>query len=124
MGYQPSNTGTDDKLKRPITKKEDLEVVFRESYKQPENVVIGMEVEKHGVYTDTYKPVTYFGKRGFKKIQEKLISELGWKIGRQEGKYITSLERSGTHLTLEAGEAMSELSGRVHPSIHDLAREL
>lgn len=97
---------------------------YKYGCKKPDEVAIGMEVEKHGIYQATRQPIRYFGKNGFKRIQEKMIEELGWKIRKKDGDFLLSLERCGSHLTLETPESMSELSGRTHPSIHDLAREL
>lgn len=120
MGYQPA-AGNDS---QKIFTKEDLLSFFKGNCKKPEEVAIGMEVEKHGVHTKTHKPVTYLEQNGVRKIQEKLIQELDWKIEHEEGKYIVSMNRGGTHFNLELSEAMTELSGRTHPSIHDLAREM
>lgn len=103
---------------------QDIIRYYKEGAKKPENVAIGMEVEKHGIYQTTRKPISYFGKNGLRKIQEKMIDELGWKACKIDGNFLLSLERCGSHLTLETPESMSELSGRTHPSLHDLAREL
>ncbi|PIQ77544.1 hypothetical protein COV82_03970 [Candidatus Peregrinibacteria bacterium CG11_big_fil_rev_8_21_14_0_20_46_8] len=123
MGYQPGQDD-DDPLRKPIGSKDDIYNFFSESYKKPEEVVIGMEVERHGIHRSNHEPITYLENNGLRKIQDKLVEELGWEVEKQENKFITSLHRGGTRLTLETSEAMSELSGRTHPSIHDLAREL
>jgi len=123
MGYQPGQL-ENDPLKQAIGSKEEIYAFFTESYKKPEEVVIGMEVERHGIHRKNHEPITYLENNGLRKIQDKMVEELGWEVEKQEGKFITSLHRGGTRLTLETSEAMSELSGRTHPSIHSLAREL
>lgn len=123
MGYQP-NAKTNLDFTKPVSTPRDLLEFFESGYRKPEEVRIGMEVEKCGIHKSDYTPVTYLEQRGVRKIQEKMVEELNWKIERQEGKYITSMSRGGTHMTLEGSESMVELSGRTHPSIHDLAREL
>ena len=102
----------------------DLLNYYKSGCKKPEGVAIGMEVEKHGIYQDSHKPISYLGKNGLRKIQEKMIEELGWKIFKEEEEFLLTLERCGSRFTLETAESMSELSGRTHYSIHDLAREL
>lgn len=103
---------------------QDIIQYYEAGCKKADDVAIGMEVEKHGICQKTRKPITYFGKNGLQKIQEKMIEELGWKVCKREGKFLMSLERCGSYLTLETPECESELSGRTHPSLHDLAREL
>lgn len=107
----------------PLTR-EDIISYYRSGCKKPSEVAIGMEVEKHGIYQDNHKPITYLGKKGLKAIQEKLIEELGWRIAKQEDDFLMTLERCGSRITLETPESESELSGRTHRSIHDLVREL
>ena len=97
---------------------------YRQGCKKPQDVAIGMEVEKHGIYEGTHKPIPYFGGKGLRSIQKKMIAELGWKVSRKEDEFLLALERCGSRITLETSESMCELSGRTHTSIHDLAREL
>ncbi len=116
-------------LKKNLRNVEPLQVknllaYYKEGCKKPEDVAIGMEVEKHGIFQANNKPITYFGANGLLKIQEKMIEELGWKISKQEENYLLRLKRCGSFLTLETAQSMSELSGRTHQSIHSLAREL
>lgn len=102
----------------------DILAYYKSGCKKQKDVAIGMEVEKHGIYQASMKPVPYIGEKSVRKIQEKMIDELGWKASKTEDDFMLTLERCGSRLTLETGESMSELSGRTHPSIHDLAREL
>ena len=97
---------------------------YRKGCKKPQDVAIGMEVEKHGIYEETHKPIPYFGSKGLRSIQKKMVAELGWKVSRKEDEFLLALERCGSRITLESSESMCELSGRTHTSIHDLAREL
>jgi glutamate--cysteine ligase len=105
----------------PITKK-DLKEYFLKSCKSKEQRLIGIEVEKFGVHTDTGRAITYFEENGARAIQAKLIEELGWKATEWQDKYITELERCCTRLTLE-NDGTLELSGKTHKNIHDLSRE-
>lgn len=123
MGYQP-NAQNQQFAAQNIISEDDLIEYYKKGCKKSENVRIGMEVEKHGIYMNDFQPIPYFGKNSLQDIQKKLIEELGWSIERLEEKCITSMERSGSHLTLDTIESMAELSGRTHPSIHHLAREL
>lgn len=111
-------------MNTPLLEMKDILDYYKNGCKKPKDVAIGMEVEKHGIYQSDYRPSSYFGEKGLRKIQEKMVEELGWKIAKEEGGFLLDLERCGSHLTLEAAESMSELSGRTHHSIHDLAREL
>lgn len=96
----------------------------RQGCKKPQDVAIGMEVEKHGIYEDSHKPIPYFGSKGLRSIQKKMMAELGWKASKKEDDFLLTLERCGSCITLETSESMCELSGRTYSSIHDLAREL
>ncbi|EKD93466.1 MAG: hypothetical protein ACD_28C00145G0011 [uncultured bacterium] len=123
MGYQPSME-EDSPLKQKVSNVSDLLAFFHESCKNPEDEMIGAEVELHGIHTDTYKPVTYLEKNGMRSLQNRLIEEMGWKIDKQEGKYIISMSRGGAHFSLESSEAMGEFASRVHSSLHNMSSEL
>jgi glutamate--cysteine ligase len=122
MGYQPKKD--EEEGVQLVKSPQDLLGYFKEGIKKPEDVTIGMEVEKHGISRNSHSPMTYLGNNGLRKVQERLVDEVGWEIKKQEGKIITDLARGGTHITTEYGESMAELAGRTHPSIHSLAREL
>lgn len=126
MGYQPDSQtqAAVSPVSQPIAEVKDIVAYFQAGCKKPEDVKIGMEVEKHGIHGADYHPVTYSEEKGVRKVQDKLIEELNWQVERQEDRYITAIGRGGSRFTLEYGESMTELSGRTHPSIHDLAREL
>ncbi|MBI2639011.1 hypothetical protein HYW83_05475 [Candidatus Peregrinibacteria bacterium] len=123
MGYQPNSQYQQFASKIPISENDLLEY-YKAGCKKPEEVKIGMEVEKHGIRRNNLQPVTYLDPNGFQNIQKKLIEELNWVAEREEGAYITSMSRGESRLTLEYCEDVCELSGRTHTSIHDLAREL
>lgn len=110
-----------DLIGKKFTKKVILDYYYA-SCKKPEDFLIGMEVEKIGVYRKTGETVPYFGDKGFLKILEKLNQELGWTIEDKSNDAIFAMSRNGTHLTLES-DGRIELSGKVHKNIHDLARE-
>lgn len=123
MGYQP-NSQDQPSIPKIITSENDLLEYYKIGYKKPEEVKIGMEVEKHGIRKNNLQPITYLEPNGFQSIQKKLIEELNWIVEREESAYITSMSRGESRLTLEYCEDVCELSGRTHTSIHDLAREL
>ncbi|PJC37217.1 hypothetical protein CO046_01750 [Candidatus Peregrinibacteria bacterium CG_4_9_14_0_2_um_filter_53_11] len=124
MGYQPTDETDQKSVLHLISTPEEIVASYKLGYKKPDQVRIGMEVEKFGVHRSNYGPITNLENNGMRKIQQHMIDELGWEIHRQEDRYITAMHRGGTALTLEFNESASELSGRTHPSIHDLAREL
>lgn len=83
---------------------------------------IGIEVEKIGIRADKILPPTYRGKEGYLAILGRLYEELGWKIVKQEGRFILRLDRCGAKLDLES-DGRIELAGSAHESLHDLVRE-
>ncbi|MDP2586527.1 MAG: glutamate-cysteine ligase family protein [Candidatus Komeilibacteria bacterium] len=122
MGSIPVLEGLlQDLVGKKFTKKVILDYYYT-SGKKPEDFLIGMEVEKIGVYRKTGETVPYFGDKGFLKILEKLNHELGWNIDDKSNDAIFAMSRNGTHLTLES-DGRIELSGKTHKNIHDLARE-
>ena len=123
MGYQPNSQDQPFASKIPISDN-DLLKYYKTGCKKPEEVKIGMEVEKHGIRRNNYKPAGYLEQNGIHNVLKKLADELNWQIDRKEGKYITSMSRCGSKITLDTCESIAELSGRTHPSIHDLALEL
>lgn len=123
MGYQPGSQNQQF-VQNNITSENDLLEYYKNGCKKPEEVKIGMEIEKHGIHRNNFQPITYLEQNGLQNIQKKLIEELNWMIDREENSYITSMSRGESRLTLEYCEDMCELSGRTHSSIHDLAREL
>lgn len=124
MGHQPSDNAQIASEAQIIHSDQDIFEYYVSGYKELKDVKIGMEVEKYGIHRTTLQPITYSEKNGLNNIQKKLIEELNWNIEREENSYITSMSRGSSHLSLEYCEDVSELAGRTHTSIHDLAREL
>src|SRR5262249_18698077 len=122
MGYQPSQQ-EGGPLAEPITSKRQLVEYFLGSCKKRSEMMVGMEVEMHGVHSDTYKPITYLEKRGMRSIELRLIEEGGWQVDKKEGKYLISLTRGGSAFGLESSQDMGELGSRAHLDIHSLASE-
>lgn len=123
MGYQP-NPQYQEFVPQNMLSENDLFEYYKNGCKKPEDVKIGMEIEKHGLHRNNLQPITYLEQNGFQNIQKKLIEELNWTVDREENAYITSMSRGESRLTLEYCEDVCELSGRTHSSIHNLAREL
>lgn len=100
----------------------DLKKFFHNSINLKKKKLIGIEAEKIGLNSKTGKSAKYTGKNGYLAILGKIYEELGWKITKQEGKFILQMERCGASLNLES-DGRIELAGSTHESIHDLARE-
>lgn len=101
----------------------DIKKLYSKKSDQEYNPLLGIEVEKIGLYYEKAAPPTYGGSRGYLAILGKLYEELGWEIVAQQGKKISSMKRGNAYLHLES-DGRIELAGSPHDSIHDLAREL
>ncbi len=96
-----------------------------EYYRQianPQNLYIGIEWERSGIYRDTLEPVSYEGDKGYLAVLKKLVSEVGWEITEGHRNYIFELQRGNAKVTLEA-DGRLELAGSAKDNLHDLARE-
>ena len=104
-----------------ITSIEDVVKHYREI--NPDNdLYVGLELERSGVYADSLEPVSYEGDNGYLAVFNKLSEELGWEIEEKSGDNIYSLKRGETRITIE-GDGRPELSGSPMENLHDLARE-
>jgi glutamate--cysteine ligase len=101
----------------------DIKKLYSKKDDEEYNPLLGIEVEKIGLYYEKATPPTYGGKRGYLAILGKLYEELGWEIVAQQGKKISSMKRGNAYLHLES-DGRIELAGSPHDSIHDLAREM
>lgn len=88
-----------------------------------QDLLVGIEWERSGVYEKTLHPVRYKGPNGYLAVMKKLIEEAGWEINEGHEDDISELKRGKTRVTIE-GDGSLELSGAPFMKIHDLAREL
>ena len=102
---------------------EELKNYFLSGIKKKEELEIGVEWEKLGVYRDTGQAIAYGGPRGVKAIFSALSKEYGWEpILASDGQPI-ALKRGASSITLEPGGQI-ELSGQKAFHLDQNAREL
>ena len=108
----------------PIRTFDDLLAHFRQSARPRSEFVVGSEMEKFGVYTQTAAPVHYAGDKGIARVLESLERDHGWKANREgEGGPLIALLKNGASITLEPA-AQLELSGAPLKTIHETSAEL
>jgi len=84
-----------------IHSKKDILKFYQESAVSRRELLIGIEVEQSGVYSENLSPVPYSGKNGYLAILKKLVSEMGWKVVKEEDGNIVSLKRGESYLHIE-----------------------
>ncbi|MBT3865279.1 hypothetical protein HOE67_02570 [Candidatus Peregrinibacteria bacterium] len=104
-----------------VSSVDDLVDFYRET-NNGNDLYIGIEWERSGVYRDTLKPVKYEGDQGYLAVLKKLAAEAGWEIADGHRNYIGELRRGEAKVTLEA-DGRLELAGSPKKNLHDLARE-
>lgn len=87
-----------------------------------QNLLVGIEWERSGVYADPLAPVLYDGNKGYNKVLHKLVEEVGWEVVHRDGDNLFELQRGNTRITIE-GDGRLELAGSPQAILHDLARE-
>ncbi len=117
----PVSDSTND---APIRTFDDLLAHFHQSVRPRSEFVVGAEMEKFGVYTETAAPVHYASDRGIRRVLESFERDHGWKADREtpDGPLIALL-KNGASITLEPG-AQLELSGAPLKTIHETCIEL
>ena len=117
----PVSDSTND---APIRSHDDLLSLFHASIRPKSEFVVGAEMEKFGVYTETGGVVHYAGDRGILRVLESLEQDHGW-VPEQEtpGGPLIALLKNGASITLEPG-AQLELSGAPLKTIHETCIEL
>lgn len=106
---------------RPLTR-EALRQYFFKGCKASDDLKIGVEWEKIGVYKETGKAIRYGGRRGVRAILKALVDQYGW-IPEMSGPYPIALKKDGTSITLEPGGQI-ELSGQKAAALSENAFEL
>ncbi|MGH7198538.1 MAG: glutamate--cysteine ligase [Candidatus Omnitrophota bacterium] len=102
--------------------REALRNTFVEGFKDPQNLQIGVEWEKIGVYVDTGKAIRYSGPDGVEAIFKELSARFGWRPILSDS-HIIALAKDGSSITLEPGGQI-ELSGRKAPRLKENFDEL
>ncbi len=96
---------------------------YQQLFAAADNVKIGLEWERFGVFSDSKKPVGYLGERGYEKIMEGLIKSFQWKVEDEENGHPFTLVRDKTRITTE-GDGKPEISGAPFISLFDVEKEL
>ena len=105
----------------PLTR-DSLKDYFIQGIKKPDDLQVGVEWEKIGVYRKTLKAIRYSGPRGVEAIFKALIRRNGWKP-LTHGPHIIALKKKGASITLEPGGQI-ELSGQKSRALDKNASEL
>lgn len=106
-----------------IQSKEDILKFFQLSSVPKNELLIGLEVERSGVYDKDLSPVTYFGPSGYLSILKKLVEEVGWEISSQDiNGNITALKRGGSEIHIE-DDGRLELVSKPRKGLFSLCRE-
>ena len=103
--------------------RDDLKNYFLAGCKSKNDLAVGVEWEKIGVYRDTGHAIRYSGPRGVRAIFESLVKDRGWTpVSSSKGDPI-ALKKGPMSITLEPGGQI-ELSGQKAQRIEDNAQEL
>ncbi len=106
---------------QPLTH-EAMRRYFLDGCKKPDDLKIGVEWEKIGVYKDSLKAIRYSGPRGVRAIFKALVSKYGWSPV-MSGKHPIALKKRESSITLEPGGQI-ELSGQKAAALDKNAAEL
>ena len=109
--------------KKPIRSKSDIVKLFHDAAVPKKELLIGLEVERSGVYDADLSPVEYSGACGYLAILKKLVEEVGWKIiSQDENGNITTLKRGGSEIHIE-DDGRLELVSKPRKGLFSLCRE-
>jgi glutamate--cysteine ligase len=118
-----SDADPNDTLNSSIPLKRDtLSQFFIDGCKDEHDRQIGVEWEKLGVYKDSGKAISYYGKSGVESIFSELIKEFHWQP-IYSGQFVIALTKNTSSITLEPGGQI-ELSGHKALTISENASEL
>ena len=107
--------------KEPLTR-ESLRQYFFNGCKASNDLKIGVEWEKIGVYKESGRAIRYSGPRGVRTILKALVDQYGW-TPVMSGPHPIALKKEGASITLEPGGQI-ELSGQKAEALHENAFEL
>jgi glutamate--cysteine ligase len=102
---------------------ESLKDYFIQGFKKPDNLQIGVEWEKIGVYRENGRAIPYFGPRGVEAIFKMLVKKYGWTPIFSNTHVIALAKDDDSSITLEPGGQI-ELSGKKAALLEDNAKEL
>jgi len=109
--------------KTTILSKSDILKFFYDSAVPEKELLIGMEVERSGVFSKDLTAVQYLGNSGYLAILNKLVEEVGWKIlDQDENGNITALKRGGSEIHIE-DDGRLELVSKPRKGLFSLCRE-
>ena len=105
-----------------LKSKDDILKFFNDSAVPKNELMMGIEIERSGIFSETLKPVNYTDKGGYLAILNKLVGEMGWKIITKENNNIVSLKRGETFLHIEV-DGRFELASKPRLRITSLNSE-
>jgi len=109
--------------KTTIRSKSDILKFFYDSAVPEKELLIGMEVERSGVFSKDLSVVHYNGNSGYLAILNKLVEEVGWKIAEQdENGNIIALKRGESEIHIE-DDGRFELVSKPRKGLFSLCRE-
>ena len=86
------------------------------------DIYVGIEWERSGIYKHSLQPVPYYGDAGYLQILRRLVRESGWSISEGSIRSIGEIERGNTKVSTEA-DGRVELAGSPNLDLHALAQE-
>lgn len=89
---------------------------------QEEQLLVGIELERSGIYRDSYDAVPYEGDAGYQAVFHQLNNEVGWEVTDEKDGVIFEMERGKACITIEA-DGRPELAGSPRQHLHELSRE-
>lgn len=107
---------------QPIKNKNDLVHFFDDAAVPSHELMMGIEVERSGVFDKDLSPVPYLGSKGYLAILRKLNQEMGWEIMQEENGNIVSLRRGESYLHIE-DDGRIELASKPRLRLKNLVRE-
>ena len=109
--------------KTTIRSKFDILKFFHDAAVPKKELLIGLEVERSGVFDADLIPVEYSGSCGYLAILKKLVIEVGWKIiDQDEDGNILALRRGESEIHIE-DDGRLELVGKPRKGLFSLCRE-
>ncbi len=106
-----------------IRSKLDILKYYYDSAVPRKDLLIGIEVERSGVFEENLQPVQYNGAKGYLSILKKLIREVGWKtIDEDSNGNIFALRRGKSYLHTEM-DGRFELASKPRKHLANLNRE-
>ena len=109
--------------KTPIKSASDIVQFFHNAAVPRNELLIGLEVERSGVYNKDMSPVSYAGSSGYLAILHKLVEEVGWKIIDQDTNgNIKAIKRGGSEIHIE-DDGRLELVSKPRKGLFTLCRE-